>query len=92
MVDKNKSFVDKCIKDDKGNVVIGQKPNLPIITWIICIIIQQLLNGDLYKFVDYIGFGAIFTWAWLEIFQGVNYFRRTFGIIVMFLTLYSRVY
>ncbi|HEY9908282.1 MAG TPA: hypothetical protein V6D18_11845 [Thermosynechococcaceae cyanobacterium] len=28
-------------------------------------------------------FGSLFTWAWLELFQGVNYFRRSLGLIVL---------
>jgi hypothetical protein len=89
---KKQKFIDKCIKDKEGNIVFGQKPNLPIIVWLICLILQQFLEGDLYKLINVIGFGAIFTWAWLEIFLGVNYFRRAIGVLVMVVILISRVY
>jgi hypothetical protein len=26
--------------------------------------------------------GSLFTWAWMELFQGVNYFRRGLGLAV----------
>lgn len=91
MTSKRK-FIDKCIKDKDDNVVLGEKPNLPLIIWIVCIILQQVLDGKQYVAVELIGFGAIFTWAWLEIFHGTNYLRRLLGLFVMLITLYSRVY
>lgn len=33
--------------------------------------------------LDLIAMGTLFTWAWFELFQGVNYFRRTLGFIVL---------
>ena len=89
---KKRSFIDKCIKDEKGTVVFGQKPNLPILIWISTIFINFFTEGRLYTFIDLIGFGALFTWAWLELFDGVNYFRRVLGLIVLVSLLYSRVY
>ena len=91
-MDKRQSTLDRCIKNKDGRVELAQYPNLPIIVWILCIILQQFLAGDLYKLINIIGFGALFTWAWLEIFTGINYFRRALGFIVMFATLYSYIY
>lgn len=31
--------------------------------------------------LDLVAFGALFTWAWQELFEGVNYFRRSLGLI-----------
>jgi hypothetical protein len=86
------SFIDKCIKDKDGKVVLGQKPNLPIIVWFITLVINQFANGRLYTVADLIGFGALFTWGWLELFDGVNYLRRVFGLLVLLGLLYSRIY
>jgi hypothetical protein len=30
-----------------------------------------------------VAYGSLFTWAWLELFQGVNYFRRSLGLLVL---------
>jgi len=89
---KTRSFKDKCFKDEEGNLLLGQKPNLLIIVWVTSVVLMQVFEGKLYDFFDLVGFGALFTWAWLEIFSGVNYFRRFLGAIVMILLLYSRVY
>jgi len=42
-----------------------------------------LPNGDLKTGVDLVAFGALFTWAWQEMFEGVNYFRRALGLVVL---------
>jgi hypothetical protein len=41
--------------------------------------------------LDAIAFGSLFTWAWLELFQGVNYFRRALGFIVLLFAIASRL-
>jgi hypothetical protein len=88
---KNTKFIDKCFKDKNGNVVLGQKPNLPIIVWLVTLILKLFINGTLYNIVDIIGFGALFTWAWLELFDGVNYLRRVFGFFVLLVLIISRI-
>jgi hypothetical protein len=81
----------KLFRDKNNNVVLFQKPNLPIIVWLVCLTGGKFTNGDLQTFFELVGFGAIFTWSWLEIFQGVNYFRRILGLIVMLITIFSRI-
>lgn len=84
--------LDKIFKDKNGRVILGQKPNLPLVVWFASLILQKVSSDNLQSLYELISFGAIFTWAWLEIFQGVNYFRRILGLVVMFITLYSRIY
>lgn len=70
-------------KDKNGNTVIAQKPNLPIIVWLVSLPLTWLpLNGLLDQFIDYVSLGSLFTWAWLELFRGANTFRRILGAIV----------
>jgi hypothetical protein len=89
---KQQTFIDRCYRDKNGKVVIGQKPNLPILIWISTIFIIFFTEGRLYTLIDLVGFGALFTWAWLELFDGVNYFRRVLGFIVLISLIYSRAY
>jgi hypothetical protein len=51
----------------------------------------HLLHGELAGIATAIGRGALFTWAWLELFQGINYFRRALGAIVLIATVWSTV-
>jgi len=81
----------KFFQDKDGKIVIWQNPNLPLITWIVAAIIARLLHGGrLDRTVEVIAFGALFTWAWLEIFKGNSYFRRAVGVIVLVMIIASR--
>jgi len=76
-------------KTDK--YLLTQKPNLPIIVWAIASIGAKLFDGTGREFFELVAFGAIFTWAWLEIFQGVNNFRRVLGLAVIAFTIYNKL-
>lgn len=90
---KKRSFKDKFFKDQKGNVIIGQTPNLPLKVALSAYLLGIFIdNGNLGEFIDILGFGALFTFAWLELFQGVNYLRRVFGFIILATLLYTRVF
>ena len=88
---QDRSFIDKCIKDEKGNTVLFQRPNLPIIVWGVTTIASKITNGNIYDFFSLAAFGTLFTWAWLELFQGVNYLRRILGLVVLVATVYGRL-
>lgn len=71
---------------------IVQKPNLPLFVWAVCTVLVWLTpSGTLEDLLRLINFGALFTWAWLEIFDGVSYFRRVLGAVVMAVLLINRL-
>ncbi len=79
-----KTLFDKTFRDSNGNIVIAQPPNLPIIVWGVASLLKLIFtNGLINVGLDLIAFGSLFTWAWLELFQGVNYFRRMLGLVVL---------
>jgi len=79
-------------KDKTGKVVIWQSPNLPLWAWIISTSLSKVLpHGQLNFAVSLISFGALFTWAWLELSRGVNYFRRCLGAVVLIASIASRL-
>lgn len=84
--------INRTFKDSKGKVVIVQKPNLPLTVAGVATFSQNFIS---YKVLNdgltLISFGALFTWAWLEIFEGANYFRRALGIAVIITAIASRV-
>ncbi len=87
------TFRDKCFKDETGKVVLTQTPNLPLSTWLICTVLGLFIEtGRISDFLNVLGFGALFTFAWLELFDGVNYIRRFFGLLVLMYIIYSRVF
>jgi hypothetical protein len=87
---KNTLF-DKIFRDSNGEIVIAQIPNLPIIVWAVASLLQLIFpTGEIKTGLDVVAFGSLFTWAWLELFQGVNYFRRTLGLVVLVAVIVSR--
>ncbi len=86
------SSIDRFFQDDKGNVVIIQPPNIPITVWALSSVLKLVANnGSLYATLDAISYGSIFVWSLMELFQGVNTFRRTLGLVVLVATIVSRL-
>lgn len=80
---KNTLF-DKVFRDSEGKIVFAQMPNLPLIVWIVASLLKIIFTtGRINLGLDLIAFGSLFTWAWEELFQGVNYFRRVLGLLVL---------
>lgn len=87
---KNTLF-DKIFRDSDGNIVLAQMPNLPLIVWITAILLKLVFTtGVVNTVLEALTFGSLFTWAWLELFQGVNYFRRALGFGVLIGVIASR--
>lgn len=80
---QRKTFLDHCLKNKQGQLAVWQRPNLPLIVWLVARGLHWLAAGAADRVVRTLGFGALFTWAWLELFQGVNYFRRGLGLVVL---------
>lgn len=80
-------------KTNDGEVVIGQKPNLPLVVWFVAFILRIVLpDGRLGSWIYVIGFLALLVWASLELFTGVNIFRRILGFVVLVLSILSAVF
>lgn len=78
------TLFDRTFRDRDGNIVIAQMPNLPLLVGLAATLLQLLLpSGRLHTGLDLVAFGALFTWAWQELFEGVNYFRRSLGLVVL---------
>ncbi|OCQ98200.1 hypothetical protein BCD64_12860 [Nostoc sp. MBR 210] len=78
------TLVDKTFRDSNGNIVIAQTPNLPLIVWFVTSILSLIFStGEINLVFDTLATGSLFTWAWLELFEGVNYFRRALGLVVL---------
>lgn len=79
---KKVTLFDRIFRDSEGNIVIAQAPNLPVLVGVAAAFAQYALpSGQLQRAAELIAFGALFTWAWQELFDGVNYFRRALGLI-----------
>ncbi len=87
------TLFDKTFRDNQGHIVIAQPPNLPLIVAVTAFLLKQVISNDsLYLIIDIIAFGSFFTWAWMELFQGVNYWRRTLGFLALSAIIFARFY
>lgn len=86
------SFFDRCFRDGQGQVVIAQWPNWPLWTWAGASALEWMAPpGPLAALCGLVSFAAIVYWAGLEMFAGVNYFRRLLGLAVLIFVLTNRL-
>lgn len=79
-----KTFKRRFFRDEQGEVVIFQPANPAIIGWVIFLSLSFLFEpGSLQKGSELLARAFLFTWAYLEVTQDVNYFRRSIGLLIM---------
>jgi hypothetical protein len=84
------SLLRRFVTDKDGHVVMWQKPNAPLVIWIVFTLLAHVFHPGLPRSLSQlIAHLAIVIWALLELFWGASYFRRTLGIIVLLLTAFS---
>ncbi|MEI6442073.1 MAG: hypothetical protein WCO29_02805 [Nostocales cyanobacterium ELA583] len=78
------TLFNQVFRDSEGKIVLAQMPNLTLIVWIVASLLKIVFTtGRINIGLDLLAFGSLFTWAWEELFQGVNYFRRALGFLVL---------
>lgn len=80
---------NKIWRDKHGRIVIWQTPNVPLIVWAILTFLSLLVNGGLANAFYWLGSAALIIWSLLELFKGVNYFRRALGLLVLIMAVIS---
>jgi hypothetical protein len=79
-----KRLAAKLFRSKDRQIVLLQAPNAALATYIVAIIIGRFLPpGNWLQAERAVAYGVLFTWAWMEIFSGVNYFRRALGAVVL---------
>jgi hypothetical protein len=88
----NNPVFDKLFKDSSGKIVIAQIPNLPIIIWAVLSLLKIVYKtGRINLGLDILASVSLFVWAVQELLQGVNYFRRGLGAIVLIGLIISKI-
>ena len=76
--------INNFFKDKNGNVVLFQPANLPLIMWLVFTLIGFVLPaGSVKDIVRLVALIILVVWASMEIYSGVNGFRRTLGFVVL---------
>lgn len=90
---KLQNIWDKTWRDPEGKVVLWQWPNVWLMTWMIALVVSWFLPpGKLTDGLSLISFTALVVWALLEIFKGVNYFRRLLGLAILVMLILNRLH
>lgn len=86
-----RSLWDRIWKDEAGNVVLWQMPNKPIWVWVGFTLLSLFFSGKTADVFGGIASIALIIWALLEIFQGVNYFRRALGLLILYYSVMTAI-
>lgn len=88
---KTQTFSEKFWHDKDGKFVVWSRPNVFLWVWIAATVISIIMNSNsVSRAIVFVGGISIFIWAVLEIFKGVNYFRRLLGFCVLLLIIVSK--
>lgn len=72
------------IRDESGQIILWQSPNLLLSGWIVLKVTTLVLSaGHVRAGLEQLSTAILFTWAVYEAAKGVNYFRKTLGVIVL---------
>ncbi len=74
---------DALFKTKDGQYVVGQKPNWPIYLAFITWIGSQVTEGAALNTFRWGMVVSLTTWSLLEVFSGVNVFRRLLGVGIL---------
>lgn len=75
-----KRLANKLVRDKNNEIVWWQFPNPPLIGWFIFLVLAQVVApGSIRTGFIQLSTGFLFVWSYLEITQGVTYFRRLLG-------------
>jgi hypothetical protein len=77
-------MIDRVFKDSDGHWAIWQWPNIPLYGWLGCKLLSIAIpQHKLQTGLSELSTAILFTWAFLELTSGVNYFRRALGLVVL---------
>lgn len=82
---------DKIWRDRRGHIVIWQMPNAWLFGWAGLTTVSLFFNGTVANVLSTIASASLVVWSLLEIFKGVNYFRRALGLVVLIMAFASLI-
>jgi hypothetical protein len=88
---KRKVTSDTFWHDKDGNLVIMQMPNKFLIGWFGFFLLSELIHTQPFRIIlSWIAFALIITWAILEMRSGVNYFRKSLGLLIFLFAILTK--
>ena len=81
---KHQTLFDKTFRNQQGEVVLFEKPNLVILIALMAWLVQYFIYiGLVHTIARIIFLVGLSIWAVLEVGWGTNYFRRGLGLVVI---------
>lgn len=74
------TLVNWFFKDKHGRWAVAQSPNALLMVWLGLLLVNLLLHNRALGLVES---AVLFTWAYLEITQGISRFRKTLGAVIL---------
>ena len=62
---------------------LAQFPNAPLIVAIVALLLTRVLSGSAQDYARATFYVALAAWAWLELTEGANLFRRLLGAAIL---------
>lgn len=82
-VDQRTTLSDRLFRAPNGKIVLAQMPNPPLIGWAVFgILVLVVKTGRVHAGAASLSRALLLTWAYMEIAQGINWFRRILGAVV----------
>jgi hypothetical protein len=78
-----RSLWDRTWKDKNGRVVLWQTPNAWLIGWAVLTTVSLFFTGRTADILSGLASAGLITWSLLEVFRGINYYRRVLGFAVL---------
>lgn len=87
------ALFDAIFRDQNGEIVIAQPPNLTLSVWIGASLLQLVVTSEPINLgLELVAFVAIVIWALQESFEGANYFRRGLGLVVFLVAIANQIH
>jgi hypothetical protein len=87
---QHRDLWDKIWKDRRGKTVIYQHPNILLIAWAVLAFVSMIVpRGKTSDITWWASTVVLAAWSLLEMFKGVNYFRRALGAFILLITIAS---
>ena len=77
---KKMKAVERFFKDNDGNWKVAQFPNLLLSVWVLLLLANLWAHSQNIVLLQR---AVLFSWAYLELTEGVSSFRKTLGAVVL---------
>lgn len=83
----NDAMNQRIATDDRGRLALWQRPNLALTGWFVLTVAHHFIESQKLAWAATV---FLVIWAVMEVYSGVNWFRRLLGLAVLVATIWSQ--